>query len=239
MAWRIFSASSRKLYQPFPRIRSAYRFAPACTWHVEHRAKEVFGAVSMSLRASAVSPEGGVALSETVQQQVRNRIQRQRSSIVLTGALKISLIHRNLSRWTRHLWPSVQPTTIRRPASLTRNHDHDGSRASSVTRWVAGVAGDAVPGSWTSRCFDHRAIAVLPFANFSDDKANDYLANGIHESLLTICVHRQLESHLTTSVMALQGQKHFPASDREELGVSAVVEAACSARAIAYWCMCS
>ncbi len=70
-----------------------------------------------------------------------------------------------------------------------------------------------------------KSVAVLPFANLTGDKENEYLADGIHDDLLSsLAKIRELRIISRTSVM---GYRDKPVNVREiaaELGVDVVVE---------------
>jgi TolB-like protein len=76
---------------------------------------------------------------------------------------------------------------------------------------------------------DPKSIAVLPFANLSDDKENAFFADGVHEDLLTSLTNiQELKVIARTSVMEYRTTiKKIPQIARE-LGVAYVLE--CSVR---------
>ena len=69
-----------------------------------------------------------------------------------------------------------------------------------------------------------KSIAVLPFVNMSDDKANDYFSDGISEELLSLLAKiPQLQVTARTSSFAFKGKEIGDPGDR--------AHAACGARA--------
>jgi TolB-like protein/Tfp pilus assembly protein PilF len=72
---------------------------------------------------------------------------------------------------------------------------------------------------------DEKSIAVLPFANMSDDKDNAFFTDGIHEDILTNLAHiRDLRVISRTSVMQYQDTKKSIGQIASELGVAYVLE---------------
>ncbi len=72
---------------------------------------------------------------------------------------------------------------------------------------------------------DEKSIAVLPFANMSDDKENEYVAEGIHEDLLTDLANiASLRVISRTSVMQYRATTKPIGQIALELGVSYILE---------------
>jgi TolB-like protein/Tfp pilus assembly protein PilF len=70
-----------------------------------------------------------------------------------------------------------------------------------------------------------KSIAVLPFENFSDDKANAYFADGIQDDVLTnLAKISDLKVISRTSVMPYRGRDHNVREIAKALGVSAILE---------------
>ena len=70
-----------------------------------------------------------------------------------------------------------------------------------------------------------KSIAILPFENFSDDKANAYFADGIQDDVLTnLAKISDLKVISRTSVMPYRGREHNVREIAKALGVSAVLE---------------
>ena len=69
------------------------------------------------------------------------------------------------------------------------------------------------------------AIAVLPFANLSEDPSNLFFADGIHDDLLTrISKIRDIKTISRTSVMTYRGSDKKLGTIAKELGVSTILE---------------
>src|SRR5581483_5644666 len=91
---------------------------------VEHRGREVFGdGVNVAARILPLSPQGGIAYSETVQQQVRNRIHVTATSI---GSPALKNIAHEVEIFTLApeqlgaIQPAAIPTAEQRTSSRSR-----------------------------------------------------------------------------------------------------------------------
>src|SRR4029077_11752547 len=74
---------------------------------------------------------------------------------------------------------------------------------------------------------EQKSIAVLPFENFSDDKANGYFAAGLQDDLLTsLAKIRDLRVISRTSVEKYRGAKgsHDVSEIAKALGVTDILE---------------
>src|SRR5947209_1269498 len=70
-----------------------------------------------------------------------------------------------------------------------------------------------------------KSIAVLPFDNFSEDKENEYFADGIQDDVLTsLAKIGDLKVISRRSVMAYKGKTHNVKEIGRALGVSAILE---------------
>lgn len=95
-----------------------------------------------------------------------------------------------------------------------------------VFRPRAAPSADASTGRQTpAKAVEGKSIAVLPFANMSDDKENEYVAEGIHEDLLTDLANiASLRVISRTSVMQYRATTKPIGQIALELGVSYVLE---------------
>src|SRR5204863_7871293 len=72
-----------------------------------------------------------------------------------------------------------------------------------------------------------KSIAVLPFENLSDDKANAYFAEGVKDEILTkLAAVRDLKVISRTSTAKYQSKPDNLKSVAQELGVSTILEGA-------------
>ena len=80
-------------------------------------------------------------------------------------------------------------------------------------------------GSFGSATAVEKSIAVLPFENRSEDKANAYFTDGVQDEILTdLAKIADLKVISRTSVMQYKSGARESARDRQQLGVAHVVE---------------
>jgi TolB-like protein/Flp pilus assembly protein TadD len=104
-----------------------------------------------------------------------------------------------------------------------------GRRRNIFTLALAGLLISAVIGYFVLKQTSSRAleksIAVLPFANFSDDPANAYFADGIQDDVLTnLAKISALKVISRTSVLPYRGQTHNIREIGKALNVATVLE---------------
>ncbi len=72
---------------------------------------------------------------------------------------------------------------------------------------------------------DHKSIAVLPFGNLSEDKANAYFVSGMRDEILTSLAQlRDLKVRSRTSTDKYRGDPGNPGALGRELGVASLLE---------------
>jgi TolB-like protein/class 3 adenylate cyclase len=107
---------------------------------------------------------------------------------------------------------------ISRPIRVYRTNAYIG------TKPAAAIATGSEPAA-TARIDDRRAIAVLPFANFSDDPEQEFFADGITEDIITMLAGwRAFPVIARGSTFNYKGQTVDIKKVGEELGVRYVVE---------------
>jgi TolB-like protein/Flp pilus assembly protein TadD len=104
-----------------------------------------------------------------------------------------------------------------------------GRRRNIFTLALVGLLISAVIGCFVLRHTSSRSleksIAVLPFANFSDDPANAYFADGIQDDVLTnLAKISALKVISRTSVLPYRGQTHNIREIAKDLNVATVLE---------------
>ena len=104
-----------------------------------------------------------------------------------------------------------------------------GRRRNLVTLAIVGLLISAIAGYFVFKRSSARAleksIAVLPFANFSDDPANAYFADGIQDDVLTnLAKISALKVVSRTSVLPYRGQTHNIREIGKALNVASVLE---------------
>lgn len=154
-----------------------------------------------------------------------NNLQVQISALrKLLGPQSIATIPGRGYRFTFELdEPMAPPTTV--PARATRRQWLVTSLAAVVA--VALVAALAL---WwrkepTVTSVDAKSIAVLPFANMSEEESNRYFADGVHEDLLThLSFLSELKVISRTSVVEYRDTKKNLRQIGTELGAGSIVE---------------
>jgi len=85
--------------------------------------------------------------------------------------------------------------------------------------------GNGSPSDDYTQGVQERSVAVLPFANLSDDADNAYVASGVHEDILTYLSRvSELRVISRTSVLKYTGEHQDIRAIARELGVSHIVE---------------
>jgi TolB-like protein/Flp pilus assembly protein TadD len=103
-----------------------------------------------------------------------------------------------------------------------------GRRRNMITLALVGLLMSGVAGYFVLRGSSRKmekSIAVLPFANFSDDQANAYFADGIQDDVLTnLAKISALKVISRTSVLPYRGQTHNIREIGKALNVATVLE---------------
>jgi TolB-like protein/class 3 adenylate cyclase/Flp pilus assembly protein TadD len=196
---------------------------------IEHRGREVFGdGVNIAARLLPLSPEGGLALSAPVLAMVRQRLPLPARAIG-TPELK------NIATPVEVLVvepAGVAAVPVASPAwapARQRSGRAPGRRTWAVALSVAALlsamgAGYLALRSPPAAALD-KSVAVLPFTNLSEDKANAYFADGMQDEILTnLSRIRDLKVISRTSVERYRGQAHDLRSIARELDVATVLE---------------
>jgi TolB-like protein/class 3 adenylate cyclase/Tfp pilus assembly protein PilF len=187
---------------------------------IEHRkGGKVFGdGVNLAARVEPFAPHGGIALSAPFHAQVRHRLAAPFRSL---GAQELKNIGEPMEVLT------LDAEAI---AALPAPQPRSGLAALRIDwRWGAAAAALALAavlfGVLRQPATDQKSVAVLPFANFSADKENDYFASGIHESILTHLARvKDLKVISRTSVTQYQGSARNLRDIGAALGVANIVE---------------
>lgn len=92
-------------------------------------------------------------------------------------------------------------------APAGRRHAQPSSQAGAGTRPPTAKSQTPDPGPADQTKVDQKSIAVLPFANLSDDKANPaFFSDGMHEDILTTLANiPEMRVISRTSVMEYRG----------------------------------
>jgi adenylate cyclase len=183
--------------------------------------------VNIAARLESSAPPGGICISQTVYDTVRGKLA---FDATFAGPKTFKNIAQPIPVWHLHPRGLVPAAPIVLPAAA--------SRALLRRTLIGGVAGaaaiDGARAYWFRRNGsgatavtgpDPRSIAVLPFANMSDDKDTSYFADGMHEDLLTqLALVSQLKVVSRTSVMEYRNTAKKIPQIGAELKVASLVE---------------
>ena len=126
-------------------------------------------------------------------------------------------------------WPVVFPSATLRldPLYDPLRGDPEFARiiAEVEAREKTSAAGKSIPADATATKVDDKSVAVLAFANLSDDKANEYFSDGISEELLNVLAKvPKLKVAARTSSFYFKGRNEPIPEIAQKLGVAYVVE---------------
>jgi adenylate cyclase len=145
--------------------------------------------VNVAARLEALADSGGICISRSARDQVRDRIDIELEDL---GEVEVKNIARPV-RVFRVVGPGVTSKTQTRPVPLWRRF---GIAAVLVVVLVgaglwwsqqSGVPHTKLPTKSAENPDKKLSIAVLPFSNRSDDKDQAYFADGITETSRPIC----------------------------------------------------
>ncbi|HWA10770.1 MAG TPA: adenylate/guanylate cyclase domain-containing protein [Opitutaceae bacterium] len=188
--------------------------------------------VNIAARLQTKAPAGGICVSQTVHDMIKGKVNVQ---AVALGPQDLKNIAEKMPAYQLVL-PGGAPS-IASPPSAAR----PGRSFVPVLALAAVLVVTALAGAWwwKSRLpapkieatappaagATDKSIAVLPFTNLSEDKANGYFADGIHEDILTDLANvGDLKVIARTSVMQYRDSQKRVRQIGEELGVSYVLE---------------
>jgi len=186
--------------------------------------------VNIAARIEPLASPGGICVSEDVERQVRNKLPHAVTALGPFDLKNISLpvvVHRVVLPW--------EPTPSRGLSS--------GAGKRIAWSWIAlvgtglfviggalffsrpNVTKPATRPSAAIPSIDQKAVAVLAFANTSDDKGNEYFSDGISEELLNVLSKVPgLKVSARTSAFYFKGKQVPLAEIARQLGVAYVVE---------------
>src|SRR5207253_830562 len=219
---------------------------------VVHRGGDVYGdGVNIASRIEPVAGPGGICVSMDVERQIRNALEARFEKLATTELKNISVpmdLFRIVLPWETKALPSKSEIRNRQSGRRLAAKSSDKSeRRPRSWIWVAAVAVllfvIGIGWWWTthkplpahdqlvSRASDQlgnipeKSIAVLPFENRSEDKANAYFADGIQDEILT-----RLAKIADLKVISRTSTQHYKSAPENlpeiarQLGVAHIVE---------------
>jgi adenylate cyclase len=208
---------------------------------VIHRENDVYGdGVNIASRIEPLASPGGICLSMDVERQIRNAVETRFEKLAPTELKNISV--------PMDLFRIVLPWEHPAEAGKfeTRNPKSEIERSGAITSqfpWheivigillLAAVIGGAFMwfhrsasrGSLTTEAvIPENSVAVLPFVNMSEDKANEFFSDGISEELLNLLARiPQLKVAARTSSFSFKGKGVEVPEIARQLHVANVLE---------------
>jgi TolB-like protein/class 3 adenylate cyclase/Tfp pilus assembly protein PilF len=190
---------------------------------IEHRrGGKVFGdGVNLAARIEPLAPHGGISVSSQLHAQVKHRVTASFRSLGRQALKNITepMEVFALDSGAIAALPAPEPRARLMPVRLD-------------WRWVAAIAGVLATVAMlagllrmTPATAPDKSVAVLPFANMSEDKANAYFADGVQDEILTALSRiKALKVISRTSTEQYRGKPHDLPSIAQALGVATVLE---------------
>ena len=204
---------------------------------VVHRGGDVYGdGVNIASRIEPLAGAGGICVSMDVERQIRNALEARLEKLALTELKNISApmdLFRIVLPWER----AKTELENARP----RGHSFPASRLV----WIGAIVLAAVGAAWwfahqflptknapTPRRSEaatdlaaQKSIAVLPFENLSEDKANAYFCEGVQDEILTkLASIADLKVISRTSTAKYKSKPEDLKTVSQQLGVANVLE---------------
>ena len=191
---------------------------------VVHRGGDVYGdGVNIASRIEPVAGPGGICVSMDVERQVRNALEARFEKLAPTDLKNISVpmdLFRIVLPWERDT-----PLKPEREKALHK---------STISKWAPIGAAILIliagflfwqRGKPTTSAIPEKSIAVLPFENLSEDKANAYFADGIQDEILTrLSKIADLKVISRTSTQQYQSKPGNLSEIAKQLGVANILE---------------
>jgi TolB-like protein/class 3 adenylate cyclase/Flp pilus assembly protein TadD len=197
---------------------------------VVHRSGDVYGdGVNIASRIEPLADAGGICVSMDVERQIRNALETRFEKLAPTELKNISVamdLFRIVLPWERPS-PTAAKSEIRSERQSGSDKSETGRDRVTSARFpwheivigillLAAVIGGAFlwfhrsasRGSLTTEVvIPENSVAVLPFVNMSEDKANEFFSDGISEELLNLLSKiPQLKVAARTSSFSFKGK---------------------------------
>src|SRR5262249_35624720 len=212
---------------------------------VVHRSGDVYGdGVNIASRIEPLAGAGGICVSMDVERQIRNAVETRFEKLAPTELKNISVpmdLFRIVLPWERDTRLTAQPQKTSHGATRRRMPWHEVVLAVLL---VVGLIGAAVfflrhrvlqqannpatsqPAASSAAAVPEKSIAVLPFENLSEEKANAFFTDGVQDQILSdLAQIADLKVTSRTSVMQYKSGALRNLRDiGQQLGVAHVVE---------------
>src|SRR6266568_3506826 len=197
---------------------------------VVHRAGDVYGdGVNIASRIEPVAGPGGICVSMDVERQIRNALEARFEKLAPTDLKNISVpmdLFRIILPWEREtrLPSEPQKRDVRQRRSI-----RFGWLIAAALLLIATTAWFLFSRYKTSSAVNslpnEKSVAVLAFANLSDDKGSEYFSDGISEELLTV-LQKIPGIHVAarTSAFSFKGKNATAQEIGQKLGVARLVD---------------
>ena len=197
---------------------------------VVHRAGDVYGdGVNIASRIEPLAGAGGICVSMDVERQIRNALEARFAKLAPTDLKNISVpmdLFRIVLPWERETRLPSEP----------QKRDVRHRRSIPVGWLIAAVLLLIATAAWfwasryktsspASSLPNEKSVAVLAFANLSDDKGSEYFSDGISEELLTVLQKIPgLHVAARTSAFSFKGKNATAQEIGQKLGVARLVD---------------
>src|SRR5437764_4295105 len=208
---------------------------------VVHRGGDVYGdGVNIASRIEPLADAGGICVSMDVERQIRNALETRFEKLAPTELKNISVtmdLFRIVLPWERDTRLTAEPQKTGHGATTRRMPWHEVVLALLLV--VALIAGgffflrhrasqQATNAAASSPVgsVPEKSLAVLPFENLSEEKANAFFTEGVQDEILTN-LSRIADLKVISRTSVMQYKTGTPRNLREigqQLGVAHVVE---------------
>ncbi|HST30139.1 MAG TPA: adenylate/guanylate cyclase domain-containing protein [Chthoniobacterales bacterium] len=217
---------------------------------VVHRAGDVYGdGVNIASRIEQLANAGGICVSMDVERHTRNALDARFEKLAPTELKNISVpmdLFRIVLPWERQTPEIRGPATVGKLQSEVSKSGVSSARSTWIWAAVVVIA-LAIGGFLLIRSRSHleggapatppqglagarpsvpeKSIAVMPFENLSEDKANAYFADGIQDEILT-----RLSKIADLKVISRTSTQHYKSAPEnlpeiaKQLGVAHILE---------------
>src|SRR6476620_9758802 len=197
---------------------------------VVHRGGDVYGdGVNIASRIEPLAGAGGICVSMDVERQIRNALEARFEKLAPTDLKNISVpmdLFRIILPWEREtrLPSEPQKRDVRQRRSIPVAWPIAAALLLIATatwflfsRYKTSSAVNSLP--------SEKSVAVLAFANLSDDKGSEYFSDGISEELLTV-LQKIPGIHVAarTSAFSFKGKNATAQEIGQKLGVARLVD---------------